>query len=136
MKFSAHHTAISAVDLEESISFYEKFGFRVALRWKDPEGKSEIVHLKLGGYFLEIFWYRDQVSAPDTASELSTDLPRIGVKHFALQVESVEDARDFVRQAGIASDVDVREGKTGVVYFFIKDPSGILVEVLEDKRGL
>ncbi|MEV5210308.1 VOC family protein [Micromonospora sp. NPDC053740] len=136
MRFRAHHAAISAVDLDQSISFYEKFGFKVALRWRDPEGESEIAHLKLDDFFLEIFCYRDQVPAPESASALGTDLPRIGVKHFALQVESVQDAKAFVLQAGVAKEVEVREGKTGVVYFFMKDPSGILVEVLEDRRGL
>ena len=136
MEFSAHHTAISAANMDESIAFYEKFGFALALRWIDPDGAAEISHLKLGSVFLEIFWYRDQVPAPETASALSTDLPRIGVKHFGLKVESVYDAREFILRNGLADDVEVREGKTGVTYFFIKDPSGILVEVLEDKRGL
>jgi len=122
--------------MSESISFYGKFGFKLALHWKDPEGRLEIAHLKLGENFLEIFWYRDQSAAPASASSLATDLPRIGVKHFALQTESVQEAKEFVEREGLATDVEIREGKTGVAYFFIKDPSGILVELLEDKRLL
>ena len=136
MQFTLHHIAISAVNIEESIGFYEIFGFTVALRWKDSVGNLEIAHLKLGDNYLEIFWFRDQSPAPETASSLATDLPRVGVKHFALQVDSVYDAKEFVESRSLASNVEIREGKTGVIYFFIEDPSGILVEFLEDKRVL
>jgi glyoxylase I family protein len=134
--FTIHHVAISSIDMAESIAFYEYFGFTVVLHWKDPDGELEIAHLKLGENFLEIFWYRDQAPAPESAGSLVTDLPRIGVKHFALKVDSVHEAKKFLEDRGIASNVEVQQGRTGVTYFFIKDPSGILVEVLEDKRGL
>ncbi|MDQ3763354.1 MAG: VOC family protein [Actinomycetota bacterium] len=135
MDFTIHHAAISAIDMAESVAFYEQFGFRVMVHWKDPSGELEIAHLKLGANYLEIFWYRDQVPAPETAASLATDLPRIGVKLFALKVDSVYEAKNFVENRGIASNVEVQQGGTGVTYFFIKDPSGILVEFLEDKRG-
>ena len=135
MDFTIHHVAISTIDMTKSLAFYEKFGFRIVLHWKDPGGELEIAHLKLGENYLEIFWYRDQVPAPDTAGSLATDLPRIGVKHFALMVDSVYEAKNFVENRGISSNVEVLCGRTGVTYFFIKDPSGILVEFLEDKRG-
>lgn len=136
MDFTIHHVAISAIDMAESLAFYEQFGFKVVLHWKDPGGDQEIAHLKLGQNYLEIFWHRDPVPAPETARSLSTDLCRIGIKHFALMVDSVYDAKDFVESRRIASNVEIRHGRTGVTYFFIKDPSGILVEFLEDKRGL
>lgn len=135
MDFRIHHAAISAIDMAESVAFYEQFGFRVVLHWKHPDGELEIAHLKLGGNYLEIFWYRNQEPAPETAGSLATDLPRIGVKHFALEVDSVHEARNFVENHGISSNVEIQQGRTGVTYFFIKDPSGILVEFLEDKRG-
>lgn len=135
MDFTIHHAAISAIDMAESVAFYEQFGFRVVVHWEDPDGELEIAHLKLGANYLEIFWYRDQEPAPETAASLVTDLPRIGVKHFALKVDSVDEAKNFVESRGIASNVAVQQGRTGVMYFFIKDPSGILVEFLEDKRG-
>jgi glyoxylase I family protein len=66
---------------------------------------------------------------------LATDLPRIGAKHFALMVNSVDEAKNFVENRGISSNITIQHGRTGVSYFFIKDPSGILVEFLDDKRG-
>jgi Glyoxalase/Bleomycin resistance protein/Dioxygenase superfamily len=68
MKFSFHHAAISAIDMTKSITFYEQFGFKVVLHWKDPGEELEIAHLKLGENYLEIFWYKDHMPAPETAS--------------------------------------------------------------------
>jgi len=136
VNFVIHHAAISVTDIQKSIKFYEQFGFRTVLYWKDPDGELEIAHLKLAENYLEIFWYKGQTHAPDTARFLATDLPRIGVKHFALKVDSVHEAKNFVEARGMASNVELQHGKTGITYFFITDPSGILVEILEDKRGL
>lgn len=136
MDFSIHHAAISALDMAESVAFYEQFGFTTVLHWQDPDGRMEIAHLKLAGNYLEIFCYRDPVPAPETATSLATDLPRIGVKHFALKVPSIQEAKSFVESRGIATDVEIQQGRTGVTYFFVKDPSGILVELVEDERGL
>lgn len=136
MKFAMHHAAISASDMTRSIIFYEQFGFKVVLHWKDPNKELEIAHLKLGENYLEIFWYKDHMPAPETANSLATDLPRIGVKHFALKVDSIHTVKEFIESRGIASNVAIQQGRTGVEYFFIEDPSGILIEILEDKRGL
>lgn len=136
MDFTIHHAAISATHMAESIQFYKNFGFKVVLHWKDPDGALEIAHLKLADNYLEIFWYREQTPAPRTSESLATDLPRIGIKHFALKVDSVHEAKKFVEDRGLASNIEIWAGRTGITYFFIKDPSGISVEFLEDKRGL
>lgn len=136
MDFSIHHVAISVRDMQESIEFYRQFGFWVAVHYKDPTESFEVAQLKLQGMFLEIWWYAQQTSAPSSAAELRTDLPRIGVKHFALRVPSIEDAKLFVEQRGLARDVEIVQGRTGVTYFFIKDPSGNLLEFVEDRRNL
>ncbi len=137
MKFRMHHAAISVKSMQESIDYYAQFGFKDnEYRYKDPEGDFEIAQLKLADSFLELFWFRNQQEAPETASALSTDLPRIGAKHFALQVEDIEDTKTWVEERGLATQVEVMEGKTGVRYFFIKDINGILFEFIEDHREL
>jgi glyoxylase I family protein len=136
MDFTLHHAAISATDMAASVAFYEQFGFKVVLHWKDPDGEHEIAHLKLGDNYLEIFWYKDQTPAPTTAGSLATDLPRIGVNTSPSKSTRCTMLKNFVENRSIASNVDIRHGKTGIPFFFIRDPSGILVEFLEDKRDL
>lgn len=136
MQFGYHHTALSVDALDASAQFYSNFGFREAHRYDDPNGNFSIVQMLLGGAMLELFWFRERVPAPSSAAELSTDLPRIGAKHFGLRVESVEEARRFVEERGIGAPGSIQQGKTGVRYFFIKDPSGNFLEIIEDNRTL
>lgn len=135
VQFRVHHTAISVQDMAEAIDFYRIFGFTVVTHYRSPGEDLEIAHLALDSALLEIFWYRDHTPAPDTASELSTDLCRIGVKHFALRVERIEDAKRFVEERCLADRVEIQQGRTGVRYFFLKDPSGNLFEILEPEKS-
>jgi glyoxylase I family protein len=48
---------------------------------------------------------------------------------------SVEQAKKELAAAGMApAEVEIRQGRTGPKYFFIKDPDGILVEISQDDR--
>lgn len=136
MQLRIHHVAISVTDMQASKAFYRELGFTDAMSWAAPEGSPEIAHLKLGDTLLELFCFADHLPAPESAAALQTDLPRIGAKHFALQVGSIEDAKRFVEERGWATDVEIIHGKTGVTYFFINDPSGILLEFVQDDRNL
>lgn len=136
MRMRFHHAAISVDDMEVSQEFYGHLGFQVAVEWADPSGSPRICHMKLGDVLLELFWFADRQPAPESAGRLETDLARVGCKHFALQVDSIIEARQFVEERGLGAGVSIQQGKTGVTYFFIKDPSGILVEFVEDPREL
>lgn len=118
-----------------SKAFYSELGFEPVLDYTDPSGSPQICHLKLGDTFLELFRFEDHRPAPESAKTLQTDLPRIGSKHFALQVDSIEVAKAFVEKKGWAAGAAIVEGRTGVRYFFIPDPDGILLEFVEDRRG-
>ena len=136
MRFRVHHVAISVRNMQESVHFYKAFGFRPVVHHVDPAGEFEITHLKLGEAFLEVWWYRHHVEAPESAANLETDLPRVGVKHLALQVESLDEAQRLLDEMGIPLTVERRHGNTGVAYLFVRDPSGNLLEILEDNRRL
>lgn len=136
VSFAHHHVALSVTDLADSVCFYGAFGFEEVHRYDDPDGAFSISHLKLGEAVLELFAYRDHRPAPSSASELATDLPRVGTKHFGLRVASVEDAKATLADRGIEALGDIHEGKTKVRYFFVKDPSGNFVELVQDDRGL
>jgi glyoxylase I family protein len=67
---------------------------------------------------------------------LDTDLPRLGIKHFGLKVVDIEDARKNILTLGLANGLEIREGRTGIKYFFVNDPDGNWIEFVQDDRGL
>jgi glyoxylase I family protein len=134
--FTIHHVALSVTDIEKSIEFYALFGFKEAYRWKSEEGDLAIAHLKLGETFLELFCFKNHQEAPESSKELMSDLPRIGVKHFGLKVKSIHETKSFIIENGYQGDINIIRGNTEIDYFFIKDPDGILLEFVQDDRGL
>ena len=133
--FSINHFAISVVDMKKSIDFYGKFGFVL-----DREYHSEIVDiimLKLGELSLELFYYPDHNPLPDTAKDLKTDLKIVGCKHFALGVDDIDKAKNFVLSNNLSKDeIEIVKGRLGKRYFYIKDPNGILIEIIEKEIKL
>lgn len=128
--FSVNHVAISVENLEESLNFYTAFGFKKIKEYHDES--VDIVLLKLKRVILEVFFYSSHSSLPNHAKTLSEDLQTVGTKHFALGVKDIDKAREFVINLGFASENPViQKGRLGKNYFFISDPSGILLEIIE-----
>lgn len=132
--FGFHHTSISVTDVDRSQDFYGKFGFREVHRWISDDGTLQIRHLSLNGYLLELFAYEDPRDDPDTRAGVGGNLDEVGVKHFALSVPLLEDAWDALSEAGIVAEADPQMGRTGIRFFFVRDPDGIWVEIVEDHR--
>lgn len=88
--------------------------------------------LKLNNTVLEIFCYKEYTKLPETAKTTATDLPILGTKHFALGVDDIEKAKEFVIQSDICENIDIKRGRLGKQYFFISDPDEILVEIIEN----
>ncbi len=133
--YTIHHTALSITNREKSVEFYGKLGFKQVYLWTAEDKSLSITHLKLGDFILELFCYAKFQTAPGSIHATATDLPVIGTKHFGLKVESIEVARgDLIAKDVIGQDVQITQGRTGPRYFFIADPDGILVEIMEDGR--
>lgn len=133
--YSIHHVALSVTNRKKSVEFYSKLGFKQVHLWEADDKSLSITHLKLGDFILELFCYADFQPAPDSIHSTKTDLPIIGTKHFGLKVDSIEAALEDLATKGIVSkDIEITQGRTGPRYFFIPDPDGILVEIIEDKR--
>lgn len=130
--FNFNHVAISVTNAEESIEFYKKFGFKEFKSWKAEDESIKINMLKLNNIVLEIFCYKVYTKLPETAKTTVTDLPVLGTKHFALGVDNIEEAKEFVIKNEIANDIEIKVGRLGKPYFFIKDPNGILLEIIEE----
>jgi len=134
--FSFHHVALSVSDLERSTAFYSLFGFEPVFRWHADDDSLAIQHLKRGEALLELFCYAESVDEAVSARDLGNDLPRIGVRHFGLRVDDIAVALTALNRLGLANGVEVTHGRTGIDYFFIRDPDGIFVEVVQDSRKL
>ena len=134
--FSFHHVSLSVESIELSAEFYSALGFKKVYEWQAEDRSLRIAHLKSGSVFIEMFCYLSPQAAPETTKELSTDLPRIGVKHFALKVKSITEVKDALIEKDLINDAAITRGHTEVDYFFLRDPNGILVEIVQDDRGI
>ena len=134
--FSVHHISLSVNDIKESVDFYTTLGFSEVLHWESEDNSVHISHMKLKETFLELFWFKNHTDAPNTTTSLDTDLPRVGIKHFGLKVDSIEKAKEFVLKNNLIESVKIKKGRTKIDYFFIKDPSGNFIEFVQDDRGL
>lgn len=133
--FSVHHVSISVSDLSKSLAFYNVFGFKEVYRWESPKKDLFIVHMRLGDVFLELFCFKKHKRAPKSTKQLETDLPVLGIKHFALKVNNIDVVKNNLKDKEIASDIEVKRGRTDVDYFFVKDPDGLFIEIVQDRRG-
>jgi glyoxylase I family protein len=132
--FSFHHVALSVSDIDKSKKFYYALGFKTVLDWVSDNQDLTISHLILDSIFLELFCYKEFNTKNERS--LEHDLKEIGVKHFGLKVDSIVAARERVISVGIAKeqDIQIKPGRTGITYFFLKDPDNNFVEIVEDKR--
>ncbi len=134
--FSFDHTALSVSDLDRSVAFYTKLEFALDQRWDAEDGSLSIVQMKdAGGAILELFCYRDCAALPEYRTELVTDLPVLGTKHMALHTADVHAAAKSLLAAGVLTEEPtVLTGRLGRSYFFIRDPDGIPVEIIEAEK--
>ena len=129
--FNFNHVTISAENLDKTIEFYKVFGFVLHKEYHDES--VDIVMLKLNNMILEIFHYPNYDKLPNHSKDLSIDLKTIGNKHFGLGVKDINKAKEFVENNNITdNEITIREGRLGKPYFFIKDPNGILMEIIEE----
>ena len=134
--FGFHHVSLSVTNMNRSVAFYNVLCFKDVLRWKAEDDTLEIVHLKLNDFYLELFCFANSKPAPYTMKLLDTDLMVVGTRHFGLRVKSIDKAKRLFIENGIAKTIEIKKGKTGIDYFFIKDPDGIFVEIVQDDRNL
>ena len=133
--FSFHHVALSVSDIKVSCTFYNLLGFKQVHEWEADDKSLKIVHLKNAAAFIELFCYSSPEALPAVHKDLDSDLKVIGTKHFGLKVNSLQEARKLLTEHGVEMHTEIKNGRTEVDYFFVKDPDGILVEVVEDNRG-
>ncbi|MDD5775575.1 MAG: VOC family protein [Candidatus Omnitrophica bacterium] len=125
------HIAISVGNLQRSIAFYRKFfGVRQTARYNFKDKGMVIVLLKKPGLTLELFEFKKHKSLPQYRKTLDNDLRTLGVKHFSFETNNIAAAYNKFKKARVKFAADLRGFADGRSYFFIKDPDGILIEIM------
>lgn len=129
--FDINHVTISIDNVNETIDFYKKFGFVMHKEYHDES--LDIIMLKLNNMILEMFHYKKNNELPDHSKDLTVDLKTIGNKHFGIGVKDINQAKKFVEDNNLTDkEITITKGRLGKPYFFIKDPNGILMEIIEE----
>jgi len=135
-EFLLDHTAISVSSLKESINFYERiFGFKCIKKFYIETLNANACFLKINKFILEVFEFINYNPLPNYRKTLIDDLKTIGVKHFAFKVDNIEKIYYSLKEKKVDFATDIRLGGSGLRYFFIKDPDGILVEIIENEEA-
>ena len=133
MTLLPHHTALSVRDIKKSVDFYTELGYQEVHRFSKDDNSLVTVHLKLGQSFIELFCFSKNINKPKLAIDRAESL---GVKHIALATTNIRRTLSAMKENGLAEeDTEISQGKTNIEYFFIRDPDGIWVEIVEDNRG-
>lgn len=109
------HIAIIASS-NESISFYEKLGFKETKRVKREF--DLVVFMESSGIMLEIFIDARHPKRP-------TNPETLGLRHFALNVDNFDELSETFGAEKISTDWYGRR------FFFISDPDGVCIEINE-----
>ena len=134
--FSAHHVGISVRDADRSLAFYRDLGFAPGLEWTSPEGDLTIHYLlHPSGPGLELLAYADNRDREPVDRGRGDDLRELGVRQLALRVDDLGRAREELR-AGGHQLTETKRGRTLIDYFYVRDPDGLWIEIVEDRRDL
>lgn len=125
------HVAISVGHLQRSISFYRThFGLQLHKKYVFRDKGMTIALLKKNNITLELFEFKKHKPLPQYRKTLDNDLRTLGVKHFSLETKDITAIYNKFRKSGVRFATDLRAFADGRRYFFIKDPNGILIEVM------
>ncbi|MDR1821210.1 MAG: VOC family protein [Oscillospiraceae bacterium] len=120
MKFI--HSTLTVKNLEESLKFYhEALGLPIDARFS--AGTHEIVFLGGGGTKIELIG-GEAGHKTDAGRDIS----------WGFEVSSLEETRERLAALGIAAG-DTVSPHAGVRFFFIKDPDGMTIQLVEQEKA-
>ena len=109
------HIGIPTNDIAETIAFYEKLGFTIALRTENKEAKEQVAFLLLGNLMIETYENR-----------------QAAIDHIAIDVKDIEAALSFVNERNLNNLNDCIHflpfWENGVKYFKIEGPNKEIIE--------
>ncbi len=120
------HACIRVMDLEESVEFYEQaLNFEETKRRDFPEHEFTLVFMEgpAGNFEIELTYNYD----PEEPYELGN-----GFSHFAVMVDDIEKSYESHQEQGYElSDIYSLSEEAEGGYYFISDPDGYEIEVIQ-----
>ncbi len=130
--FLVHHVSLVVNNIDDALRFYSILGFSDKYIYRDADGKVEIHHLKNTNFIIELFKYK----IGSESIGITNNETKIGIEHFSMQVEDIDNAFEELSKQNVNILTPITAGRTGINYFFISDPDGNKIEIVEDKRVL
>ncbi|MBU0467501.1 MAG: VOC family protein [Candidatus Omnitrophica bacterium] len=125
------HVGISVSNLKRSIAFYKKhFDLDCVEKYHFKDKGMTIAILKKGDFILEFFEFKKFKPLPKYRKTLDADLSTVGVKHFSVEVDDIFKIFKNFKKARVPFEKEMQTFNNGAHYFFIKDPDGILIEIM------
>lgn len=122
---SLGHIALKVRDLDASLAFYEKLGFKEFLRLLEEDGTCWIAYVRFeDNLYLELF--------PGGTERV--DHNATGTNHLCLTVEDIEETARHLASVGIPLTAPLDRTRRGVDRnrgMWIEDPDGNRIEVME-----
>jgi glyoxylase I family protein len=138
-----NHVGITVTDLDASLAFYcEVMGFTLGLRtradgeWFDTlthnDGADiEIAMLQLGDFTLQLVQYHAAGGVP-----LALAHHNVGNPHVSIEVDDVDARHRLISASGRHGPTPIVDIMgTGIRSFYVHDPDGVPVELLQMPSG-
>lgn len=118
------HVAYKVKDFERSVKWYTQIlGLEEAFRTYRDDGTLWIVYLKVNDdNFIELF---------ENPQGEKAETPQLGMQHLCLHVDDLRATLEALAQRGHAIAGEPRVGRDGALQYWITDPDGNRLELME-----
>ena len=129
------HVGVSVTDMERSLKWYkEVLGFDTVLKdfYAPPLGARLVFIRHSSGFEIELFQYDAPKLMSDERRTPNTDLQTTGTKHLAVQTDDMQAFK--ARYVALGDDIAHEVTMDGESVMFIRDPDGVLFEIIEPAK--
>ena len=119
------HVHLRSPDPDAAARFYVEALGAVPLT-RSPPGQNLRVVVDLGG--LQLFIEQVPAATPPASAP-----PFVGLEHIALRVDGFDAAMADLEAKGVKLTAPPSSPRPGIRIAFIRDPDGVLIEILERK---